>query len=75
MTIGQCDNIIFCIVNNIVNGIVTYIVVCFTILLTIQNMIFSHCHIVIVVTIQYVLFNIVDNIVRVWFADALSRFY
>ena len=32
-------------------------------------MILSHCHIVIVVAIFYVLSNIVDNIARVWFAD------
>ena len=38
--------------------------------MTIQFLILSYCHIATTVPIQYVLFNIVDNIARVWFADA-----
>ena len=60
----------FCIVNNIVIGIAHNIVVSLTILVTIQNIVLSYCHIVIIVAILDILSCIVNNIARVWFADA-----
>jgi hypothetical protein len=59
----------FCTVNNIVIDIINNIVVSFTILLTIQNIILSYCHIVNIVTILHILSCIVNNIARGWFAD------
>jgi hypothetical protein len=56
----------FCIVNNIDVGIVNNNVVFLTILLTIQKMVLSYCHIVVIDTILYILSCTGNSIARDW---------